>query len=125
MTYRVMIVDDSRLARMSLGRTLGNLYPDWTRIEAANAEEAIALLAREGADIAFLDFNMPGRDGLELAGELQALRPGMPVAVISANTQREVVAQATQLNATFLAKPVTQEALQEFLAAARSRLEAA
>ena len=40
-TYTVLIVDDSKLARMSVVKALSALPPDWPRLEAANAEEAL------------------------------------------------------------------------------------
>ncbi len=125
MTYRVLIVDDSKLARMSVAKALQTLHPDWIRVEAANADEAIACISREGADIALLDFNMPGRDGLALAAELNALKPTMPMAIISANIQDEIVSRARQVGAAFLAKPLAQDALSEFLSGARLRLRTA
>ena len=65
---------------------------------------------------------MPGRDGLQLAAELLALSPGMPLAVISANHQVEVVTRAREVGATFLQKPLTEKALDEFAADATKRL---
>ena len=115
MTARVLIVDDSKLARMAVVKALNALYPDWTRVEAANADEAIALVRQEPVDVALLDYNMPGRDGLALAAELRALDPAVAVAVISANHQEEVVQQAREIGATFLPKPVTAPALAAFL----------
>ena len=76
MSYRVLVVDDSKLARMAVAKALTALHPDWTRVEAANADEALALAKTDSFDIAILDFNMPGRDGLALAAELLALKPG-------------------------------------------------
>ncbi|WP_284943689.1 response regulator transcription factor [Acidisoma cladoniae] len=122
MAYKVLIVDDSKLARMSVAKALSGLQPAWTRVEAANAEEASAILADQGADIALLDFNMPGRDGLELAAELHATYPTMPIAIISANIQDEVIARARAVGAAFLAKPLTPQALAEFLSGAQLRL---
>ena len=40
MSYKILIVDDSKLARMAVNKALNALYPDWMRLEAANAEEA-------------------------------------------------------------------------------------
>ena len=122
MTYKVLIVDDSKLARMSIARTLTALQPDWIRLEAATADEAILRLTEERADIALLDFNMPGRDGLELAAQLQGLDPDMPLAVVSANIQDEIITRARELNAAFIAKPLTDEALSAFLSGALLRL---
>jgi CheY-like chemotaxis protein len=124
MTYKVLIVDDSKLARMSIARTLTALQPDWIRLEAATADEAILRLTEERADIALLDFNMPGRDGLELAAQLQGLDPDMPLAVVSANIQDEVVARAREVGAAFLSKPLTEQALADFFSGAQLRLRA-
>jgi CheY-like chemotaxis protein len=125
MSYRLLIVDDSKLARMSVAKALNSLHPDWTRVEAANAEEALALAKKDSFDLAVLDFNMPGRDGLELAAELLALKPDAPLAVISANHQVEVVTKAREVGAAFLQKPLTENALKEFLTDAVKRLKAA
>jgi len=122
MSYKILIVDDSKLARMAVTRALDALYPDWPRLEAANADEALKALKQEAPDITLLDFNMPGRSGLDLAAELRESKPGMPVAVISANRQREVLNRAHAVGATFLPKPLTEEALGEFLKAAVQQL---
>ena len=125
MSYRVLVVDDSKLARMAVAKALNALHPDWSRVEAANADEALTLAGKGSFDLAVLDFNMPGRDGLQLATELLALKPGMPLAVISANHQVEVVTRAREVGAVFLQKPLTEKALAEFLADAVKRLEPA
>lgn len=122
MTYKILIVDDSKLARMSVAKALNSLQPGWTRIEAANADEAVAKVKEDRPDIVLLDFNMPGRDGLDLAGELHRLHPEMPLAVISANIQDEIVGRAREIGAAFLPKPLTETALADFLAAAQLRL---
>lgn len=123
MKRSILIVDDSKLARMAIGRALMAIQPDWTRIEAANADEAIAVAQASAIDVALLDFNMPGRDGLTLASELIAIRPGMPIAVVSANYQDEIVQGTTGLGATFLVKPVTDATLRAFVTTAIAALE--
>jgi CheY-like chemotaxis protein len=125
MTYKLLIVDDSKLARMSAAKALSGLYPDWSRVEAANAEEALSLSRTNSFDVALIDFNMPGRDGLELAEELRVAKPSMPIAVISANHQDEIVARAKGIGASFLPKPLTQQALGEFLEGAVRQLQTA
>jgi CheY-like chemotaxis protein len=124
MGYKILIVDDSKLARMAIAKVLRTLHPEWVQVEAVNADEALASVQTTKIDITILDFNMPGRDGLTLAAELREREPTMPVAVISANYQAEIVAGSRLAGAAFLSKPVTQEALAAFLADARARLEA-
>lgn len=125
MTVTIMLVDDSKLARIVAGKTLAALQPDWHRIEASNADEALELFGRQHIDVAILDFNMPGRDGLELAAELRQHRPHMPIAIITANIQDEVIARARAVNATFVSKPVTEEGLAGFISGAVLRLKQA
>jgi CheY-like chemotaxis protein len=124
MAYKVLIVDDSKLARMAVTKALTSLRPDWPRIEATNADEALALARQSAIDVALLDFNMPGRDGLALAAEIRALDPQIAVALISANVQQEILDRAHQVGATFLPKPLTTEVIGAFLAEAEARLSA-
>ncbi len=125
MASKILVVDDSKLARMAVAKLLAGLCPDWTRVEAANAEEALVALEEQKPDLVVLDFNMPGRDGLELAAEFRRLRPMMPVAIISANHQQEIIDRANAAGATFLSKPVTEPALREFIKGAERQIQAA
>lgn len=115
MTYKVLIVDDSKLARMALAKALRALHPDWQRFEAGSADEARRQIDEELPDIVLLDFNMPGKDGLAFAAELQQRDARISVAVISANRQAEVIDRARGSGAAFLPKPITEEVLGECL----------
>ncbi|HTZ71598.1 MAG TPA: response regulator [Acetobacteraceae bacterium] len=122
MTVTVLIVDDSKLARIVTGKKLAALQPEWRRLEASNADEAMAMVRESPVDVALVDYNMPGRNGLELAAELRALWPTMPIAVTTANVQDEIIANTRAVNAVFVAKPVTEEGLSSFVAGAALRL---
>ena len=124
MTTKILIVDDSKLARMSVAKLLAGLRPSWTRLEAANADEAVLITGQERPDVILLDFNMPGRSGLELAAQMHDTHPHVPIAVISANIQIEIMERARQAGATFLPKPLTEAALRGFLDDAETRLPA-
>ncbi|MDE1991564.1 MAG: response regulator [Rhizobiaceae bacterium] len=125
MTVTVLVVDDSKLARIVAGKAITALQPDWQRLEANSAAEALQKVNEQPIDVAILDFNMPDKDGLELAAELRNSHPHMPIAVITANVQDEIIAGVRALNATFVAKPVTEEALSSFIAGAALRLKKA
>jgi len=122
MQYKALIVDDSRLARMTMASAFKRIRPDWELVEATNADEALSAISTQAVDIALVDFNMPGIDGLELVSRIRKSHPGMPVAVVSANVQEEIVGRARELNAAFVAKPLTDEALGAFLSGAALRL---
>ena len=115
MKQKILIVDDSKLARMAVIKALNALRPDWTRLEASNADEALALIRNAAPDVALLDFNMPGKDGLTLAVEIRAFAPEISLAVISANHQVEVIDRARAAGAYFLPKPLTEKSLGDFL----------
>jgi len=123
MIYKLLIVDDSKLARMAVIKVLSSCYPDWPRVEAGNAADALTAVKQEKPHIAIVDFNMPNRDGLELVVDLRALTPDMPIGVISANHQQAVVDRARALGASFLPKPLTEQSLREFLTSAAQRLQ--
>lgn len=112
---KVLIVDDSRLARMAVVRALTRLRPEYSYVEAGHPDEALALMKAQPAQIAVIDYNMPGRDGLALTAELRAITPKLSVAILSANAQDEIIAKAAELGARFLVKPLTEAVFETFL----------
>jgi CheY-like chemotaxis protein len=125
MNYKVLVVDDSRLARMVMASAFRRLRPDWELIEATGADEALGAIESDPIDIALIDFNMPGLDGLELVARIRERAPEMPIAVVSANLQDEIVARTRELKAAFIPKPLSDETLGAFLSGAALRLRKA
>jgi CheY-like chemotaxis protein len=125
MPVKVLVVDDSKLARINAGKALGQLQPEWQRVEAGSGDEALEILERETVDLALVDFNMEGIDGLELAARMREAYATMPIALITANIQDEIISRAREINVSFVAKPLTAEGLQGFVSGAALRLRAA
>jgi CheY-like chemotaxis protein len=125
MTRTVLIVDDSKLARMVVKSILVKTRADWRVVEAAGPGQALDLLDGEGIDIALIDFNMPEHDGLWLASEIRDRDPEMPIAILSANAQDAILARARELDAAFVEKPISEEALAAFLSGAALKLRRA
>jgi CheY-like chemotaxis protein len=122
MMRTVLVVDDSKLARMVVNNILLRTQPDWRIVEAATAGQALDAFAAEAIDIVLIDFNMPERDGLSLAAELRAAHPKLPMAIVSANAQDAILARARELDAAFLEKPLTEDTLAGFLSGAALKL---
>ncbi len=122
MATSILIVDDSKLARIVVGKAIAAIRPDWERVEAGSAAEALEVLATREVDVVILDFNMPGQNGLELAEDLRRRKPDMPIAIATANVQDEVIARARAANAAFVPKPITEKALRPFLEGASLKL---
>jgi CheY-like chemotaxis protein len=123
MQHKVLIVDDSKLARMVMASAFRRIRPEWELVEATGADEALEVISSHEVDIALVDFNMPGIDGLELLARIRTTQPKMPMAVVSANMQNEIIARARELDAAFISKPLTDEALGAFLSGAALRLK--
>ncbi len=125
MLYKLLIVDDSKLARTAVGNLLAALHPDWLRFEAASASEALLIFNDHAPQFVLLDFNMPGTDGIAVAAQLRQLSPATHVAIASANRQPELIERVVALGAGFLAKPLTKVILAEYLDAALVKLQSA
>ena len=67
---KILITDDENPARKELAYILGQLAPEAELVEAKNGREAIEFLAENSADVAFLDINMPGMDGLTAGSQI-------------------------------------------------------
>ena len=104
---RVLLVDDSRLARAELRRLL-DAYPDVVVAgEARNADEARAQLAAQPVDLLLLDIHMPGETGFELLASLEAAPPVVFTTAYDAHALR-----AFEVNALdYLLKPVQEARL--------------
>ncbi|HRR26901.1 MAG TPA: response regulator [Acidobacteriota bacterium] len=101
---RVLVVDDEELARQRLAGLLAS-YPHVEVVgEAADGEEALATIAKLQPDVVFLDIQMPGCSGVEVAASLPADRP----TVVFCTAYDEFAVQAFEVNAVdYLLKPVT------------------
>jgi len=116
MVLRVLIVDDEALARSRLKSLLADCSAPAARVvgEAANAVEAMQVVAHQELDVVLLDIHMPGVDGLTLARSLQS-RPHPP-AVVFVTAYAEHAVQAFEVDALdYLTKPVRLERLQSSL----------
>ena len=120
---RVLIVDDEELARIRLRGLLAQCDEPATRLvgEAANATQALVLLATQPCDLLLLDIGMPGRDGLALAAELRRMTP--PPAVVFVTAHAVHALRAFEVDAVdYLTKPVRRERLQAALQRVAQRL---
>ena len=104
---KVLLVDDSRLIRMSLRRSLVEIgLTDIT--EAGDGREAIELLVREPFDLMLLDMEMPEMNGMEVLTVLRDTphHPWPPVIVISGGTNLDDAVRCIEMGAEdYLSKP--------------------
>lgn len=67
---RCLIVDDEPIARMGMVKLVGSRSELSVAGVAGNADEALAFLCENSVDLVFLDIEMPGLNGMELARRL-------------------------------------------------------
>lgn len=80
---RILIVDDHPMMRQGLGQLIG-AEPDLIVCgEAEDAGQALDAVGVLKPDLVLADISLPGKNGLELIKDFQAIKPGLPVLVIS------------------------------------------
>ncbi|HRJ29315.1 MAG TPA: response regulator [Cyclobacteriaceae bacterium] len=106
---KALIVDDERLARKELMKLLED-HPSIEVVgEAANADEAIAMVNELNPDLLFLDIQMPGKTGFQLLEELDSV----PLVVFT-TAYDEFALKAFEVSALdYLLKPIQAERLSE------------
>jgi len=109
---RVLVVDDERPALDELGYLLAADERVAEVVPATSATEVLRLLRESEVDAVFLDIQMPGLSGLELAEVLARFKEPLPVVFVTAHEQHAV--EAFDLHAVdYVLKPVRAERLAE------------
>ena len=103
---RVLVVDDEKNIRATLAACLEGMG---CRVAAvATASEALATLERQAFDLAFLDLRLKETSGLDLLPKLLALRPQLPIVMITAYATISTAVEAIKRGARdYLPKPFT------------------
>jgi DNA-binding NarL/FixJ family response regulator len=97
---RILIADDHPLFREALKQALEGILTRTRFDQAGNLDDTIARLESAGAvDLVLLDLKMPGAQGLSGLIYLRAQYPALPVAVVSANEDPNVIRRAVNLGA--------------------------
>lgn len=120
MTLRAFLVDDEPLARERLRSMLGSIGGVEIVGEAGDAFAALAAIDATRPDLVFLDVQMPGRSGLDLAAMLKAPRP----AIVFCTAFDEYAIRAFEMHALdYLLKPVTRARLAQTVERVTEMLE--
>jgi len=116
MSKTILVVDDSLVSRMMIKTIIQTHLKEVDIVEAGSGTQALDKIGQDTAiDIAFVDFNMPGMTGLELISALAEKLTIPKVALLTANIQDEIKAQALAAGVTFLNKPINEEVIATFL----------
>ncbi len=107
---RVLLADDQRLVRESLGTLLGLLPGIEMVASASNGEEALALVDEHSPDVVLMDLRMPRMDGIEATRRLHERRPDVRVIALTTYADDESVLGALRAGARgYLTKDASSE----------------
>src|SRR5229473_2645588 len=117
MADRVLVVDDEQSLRKVLAATLQR--EGYEVQVAADGQEALLALDRDGADVVVTDLVMPKMDGLSLLRKVVARHPDVPVIVVTAHGRVDSAVEAMKAGAfDFVTKPFENAELKSIIAKA-------
>lgn len=80
---RILLVDDHPAVSERIGELLAGALPDAEVVSAVSGEEGLSLAWIQPFDLVLLDLRLPGRSGIEILRELRAIKPLLPVIIVS------------------------------------------
>ncbi len=96
---RVIVADDHMLVRQGLRRLLEDA-PDIEVVgEAGTGQETMKLIATVSCSLLLLDISLPDRNGLEVLKDVHALRPHLPVLILSVYPEDQYAIRAFRAGA--------------------------
>lgn len=102
---KILLADDEPLELLSLKKLLEDV-DEYDLVCAENGLEAIELLEKNNIDLAFLDIQMPGINGIDVLRGIRAKWPKTIVSIVSAFNEFKYAQQALELGAScYLLKP--------------------
>ena len=108
---RILVVDDSLIARKFIKRILQNTQHEVVG-EAENGEQAIEQYKLTKPDIITMDIDMPVMDGIESSRNIFHIDPNARIILVTAHEQNDLVIQAKEINVNhFINKPVSESSL--------------
>jgi DNA-binding NarL/FixJ family response regulator len=109
---RILVADDHKIVRDGLKRILAGAADLEVAAEAANGDEALALVKAGEFDVAMIDMSMPGLSGMDLIKRLKIEKPKLRILVLSMHGEHQYAARALKAGAAgYLNKDSAAEAL--------------
>jgi two-component system chemotaxis response regulator CheY len=114
---KIVVVDDSRVMRQIVIRTLRQAgFGNHDIVEAENGKEGLDVVMTQNPDLVLSDWNMPEMTGIDMLCALRGAGNQVPFGFVTSEGSEEMRTRASQSGAAFLiAKPFTPEAFEEAL----------
>lgn len=123
--YRILVADDEPVERKVVKKRIERHFKEQLQVvEAVNGREAIELFETENCQIALLDIEMPGVDGLTAAARIREKHKACSIIFITAFDEFSYAKRAISVGALdYLLKPGTEEELVTVLEEALRRID--
>jgi len=109
--YTILYAEDETITRLATSQYLQKKFK--TVYEVSNGIEALEKFRDNSPDVILLDIYMPYINGLEVAKKIREVNETIPIVIITAYTDKELLLEAIELNLTkYLVKPITQDVLE-------------
>lgn len=110
----VLYVEDDKTVRENVQEILSEFFKKV--IPAQSGKEAYLKFKQEQIDLAIVDIELPGFNGLELIRRMREVRKDLPVIVVSAYTNTDYLLESVELKLDkYIVKPLTSRKLYELL----------
>jgi len=107
---KVLIVDDAKLMRNIIKRTIEESFSDVQFIEATNGKEAVELYKKESPGLVTMDITMEQKNGLEAAKDILAFDRSAKIIVVTAMGQEKLLNECIKAGIKdFIVKPFSKE----------------
>ena len=111
---KILITDDEKMMRSGMEKEVKKVLPDAVVYTAASGKEALEIFGKEDISLVFLDVEMPGMNGLEVAKRLKEIKPTVNIVMTTAYPNYAVDAYRLHIGG-YLLKPVVADDIQEEL----------
>lgn len=99
MSIQILVVDDHQIVREGVRSLLHSFRPEWSTLDAENANEAMQAIQNQKPNLIIMDITMPGTSGLELASRLRKTGFDRPILMFTMHKSEQLGNESRQSGA--------------------------
>lgn len=99
LNFKILLIEDDEIDTMAFQRLLKKSSIDYEFFSAGDAKSSLELLQNEKVDFIFLDYQLPGSDGLSLLKEIKTLYPELIITVLTSQGDEKLAVEMMKAGA--------------------------
>lgn len=99
LNFKILLIEDDEIDTMAFQRLLKKSSIDYEFLSAGDAKSSLELLQNEKVDFIFLDYQLPGSDGLSLLKEIKTLYPELIITVLTSQGDEKLAVEMMKAGA--------------------------